>query len=360
MNIGYLIKFPWYPPTSGASVHAFQLAQNLVKRGHKLKTISFWNQPPDLQTYRRRELLKFIREIDVLYMRLHGNWTFEHWTLLKMLRPFRLPVVWEINSPLEEAIDMKTRTKNEVKTMNAGRQILGRMVNAGICVSDVMKEYAVDYLGIKNSHVIPNGSDLDQFSPSKRDNDLYKEYGDSFKVLWSGSANYPWQGIDLISKVAEKIYTIDKKIKFILISKKNHLKKHSIFDKNIIFLDQKPYLEFAPYIASADVGLCLYKNYGWNGKFYFSPLKIFDYMACALPIIATDLGQISEIIRNDQSGLLTDNSVSDIVEKIIYLKKNEAERKRLGNQAREDVRRFYSWERVAIDTERVLQNVSKA
>lgn len=357
MNIGYLINFPWYPPVGGASVHAYQVARQLTKRGHKLKTISYWHQAPDLQVYRRREFFKFLNDVDVLYIRIHGNWTLEHFTLLKVLKFFKLPVIWEINSPLEESIDMKTRSKREVRSMNRRRRFLGKMVNAGICVSDTMKDYAVNYLGIKNSHIVPNGSDPQQFCPSKRNNNLYKEHNSSFKVLWSGSANYPWQGVELISKVAEKTYDLDKNIKFVLISNQKYLSRYSIFDKNTEVIDKIPYLDIAPYIASVDVGLCLYKDYGWNGKFYFSPLKLFDFMASGLAVIGTNVGQIKEVIKDGENGLLTDNNADQIVEQILDLKANSEKRSRLGANARIDVERYYNWERVAEDIERVMKNI---
>jgi glycosyltransferase involved in cell wall biosynthesis len=39
-------------------------------------------------------------------------------------------------------------------------------------------------------------------------------------------------------------------------------------------------------------------------QFYFSPLKIYEYMAAGLPVIASDIGQISELIEDKVNGLL--------------------------------------------------------
>ena len=38
--------------------------------------------------------------------------------------------------------------------------------------------------------------------------------------------------------------------------------------------------------------------------FYFSPLKLFEYMACGLPVAAARLGQIAEVVRDGETGLL--------------------------------------------------------
>ena len=357
MNIGYLVNFKWYPPQGGGTVHAYQVAHQLARRGHKIKTIFYWHQAPGLEVYRQRELFKFLRDIDVLYIRLHGDWAFEGWTLLKVLKLFRLPVVWEINSPLEELITRGMRTERQVRSLNARRKFLSKLVDAGICVSTVMKDYAADYLGIKKTYVVPNGSDPKQFSPEQRDFLAYKEHPNHFKVLWSGSAGYGWQGIKIISEVAERIYSLDKDIIFILITNKQHLKGYNVFDKNVVILDEKKYTDLPPYIASADAGLCLYQNYGWNGRFYFSPLKLFDYMASGLPVIASDLGQISEVITHKENGLLTDNKIEHIIDEILFLKKTPSEAKRLGKKARESVVKYYNWERVAQETETILRGL---
>ena len=106
-----------------------------------------------------------------------------------------------------------------------------------------------------------------------------------------------------------------------MITNKKYLQPSYFNQENVIILDQKKYSDMPPYIASADAGLCLYHNYRWNSKFYFSPLKLFDYMACGLPVIATKLGQISEVIKNKMNGILVnDNDIDEIIENILFLK----------------------------------------
>ena len=124
MNIGYLVSFRWYPPQGDSAVHAWQVAHQLANRGHRIKTISYWHQAPILEVYRQRDILRFLRDIDVLYIRTHGDWTFEHWTPLKILTLNRLPVVWEINSPLEELITRGMRTEKTGPILECPAQVL--------------------------------------------------------------------------------------------------------------------------------------------------------------------------------------------------------------------------------------------
>jgi len=82
-------------------------------------------------------------------------------------------------------------------------------------------------------------------------------------------------------------------------------------------------------------------------------------MAAGKPIIASDMGQISTIIKNDNNGLLVGNDVQTIIDTILKLKANQEKRKILGNNARNDVINFYNWDRVAQQTEDVLMDVCK-
>ena len=55
------------------------------------------------------------------------------------------------------------------------------------------------------------------------------------------------------------------------------------------------------YLAEMDVGVAPYPDLP---TFYFSPLKIFEYAAARVPIVASAVGQIAEILVHRKSALL--------------------------------------------------------
>src|SRR3989338_7298606 len=152
MNIGYLIKFKWHPPQGGAPAHAYQVATQLIKRGHHLHVIYYHHPNPVAKVYRQRELAQFLRNIDVLYIRVDGDFGYDIYTLLKFLRFKKLPVVWEINSPLEELL-MRGKIEGHVKRLHRKRVFLAKFVDAAVCVSETIQEYARGALKIKNTYV---------------------------------------------------------------------------------------------------------------------------------------------------------------------------------------------------------------
>ena len=360
MNIGYFVNFKWYPPETGGGIHTYQVVSQLAKRGHSICTIFYEYKIPNLTIYRQRYLLKFLKDMDVLYIRTHGtngSLEAEKFTLLKILKLFSLPVVWEINAPLDELLTFGFSAK-EIGKFHQKRALMAKLVDAAICVSKELKEYATKALGIKNCYVIPNGSDSSLFHPRKKQAGIYDGYDKYFKVIWTGSSRYTWQGFNIILRVAEKMSNIDKKVVFIIITEKNNLSHHYFDAKNIVVLDKKEYSVLPPYIASANAGLCLYHNYKWNGKFYFSPLKLFDYMACGLPVIATNIGQIAEVINDRENGILVEgNDVNKIVNDILFLKNNPEISKEISQEARNCIESYYNWPRVAYETEKVFSSL---
>jgi glycosyltransferase involved in cell wall biosynthesis len=80
-------------------------------------------------------------------------------------------------------------------------------------------------------------------------------------------------------------------------------------------------------------------------------------MAAEKPVIASDMGQITQVIKDGINGLLVQNDVEMIVDKIGELKKNKQLRETLARNAREDVMNYYNWDRVAEETEKVLIDV---
>ena len=362
MNIGFFYV-PYYPLSMGRSVHGFNLVRGLKRRGHQILSCLGDGNPECINYDRtKRGALQVARASDVLYIRIAGRPVhsyLEKSTLLKLVRPFSLPVVWEVNAPVEElqgTYPPGPEREFLIKRENRKRKILSRLVDAGIGVSDVLKEYITTALGIKKAYAIPNASDPELFDPRSARETVLNRLPESFKIFWMGNASTPWQGIELMLDVARRMHQSDPDVIFILVTG-DSLVTFPVLD-NLLVLRQISYQDMPHYLASADLCLCLYKDYDWiEYGFYGSALKLFDYMAAGKPIIASDMGQISTVIREGVNGLLVDNNVQNIIDRILELKGDHEKRRLLGSNARNDVINFYNWDRVAEQTEAVLMDV---
>ncbi|PYV15371.1 MAG: glycosyltransferase family 1 protein, partial [Acidobacteria bacterium] len=97
-------------------------------------------------------------------------------------------------------------------------------------------------------------------------------------------------------------------------------------------------------LASMDVGVAPYPKLE---RFYFSPLKIYEYMAAGLPVVASRLGQIEQVIEHGRNGLLcAPGDASDLSHALIRLRSDPRLRAKLGSNARATVLARHTWDGV--------------
>jgi glycosyltransferase involved in cell wall biosynthesis len=77
--------------------------------------------------------------------------------------------------------------------------------------------------------------------------------------------------------------------------------------------------------------------------FYWSPLKVFEYMASGLPVVAPRIERLDTLVRNGSEGLLyTPRSPEALADTLLRLA-DPALRRALGRAARDRAVRDYSW-----------------
>ncbi len=92
---------------------------------------------------------------------------------------------------------------------------------------------------------------------------------------------------------------------------KHRCKKNDLLNK-VIFVNTLPYNEMMQYTLNADIGVSLDKDNNINHKFSL-PNKIFDYIKAEIPILASNLIEVSNIISTYQVGY----TISEISSKSI-------------------------------------------
>lgn len=79
-------------------------------------------------------------------------------------------------------------------------------------------------------------------------------------------------------------------------------------------------------------------------QFYFSPLKVYEYMAAGKPIVASRIGQISDILEDRRTALLvTPGDASAVATAILRLWADRQFAEQLGHAARLEVQAHHSW-----------------
>jgi glycosyltransferase involved in cell wall biosynthesis len=101
--------------------------------------------------------------------------------------------------------------------------------------------------------------------------------------------------------------------------------------------------EIPGWLASMDVAIAPYPPVN---RFYSSPLKLYEYMAAGLPVVASRIGQVAEVIEDGATGILIPpgNSVL-FASALVRLYMQPELRRRLGSAARLAVR-DHTWDQV--------------
>lgn len=342
MKLGFAFESRWLDTKDGYYVKIRELYYAL-KKNNDLVVTDCPFEGANIGYKKRSDFLKFTKNLDALIIVVSNFYT-DKFTLSNLFKIKKIPIIWILESPVEEMLSLPWSRHRSVFFNKLRLRFLSHFIDLCFCVSNEIKEYAIKDLGVKNALVLQNATNPVLFKKMNSDSNIIKKIKDSYIVMWAGAGQYPWQGIDIILSVAKKLKH-KKDIVFVIISSMSWLPIPKNLD-NLLVLNSVDYENMPSYLNSADVLLCLYKK-NFRGNLYNSPMKLFDYMAVEKPIIASSLGQISEIIIDGENGLLTNNSIDDVCKKILFLKDNPLLSAKLASKARKSVVKKYNWNNVA-------------
>ena len=229
------------------------------------------------------------------------------------------------------------------KTLRSGTKIL---VSNNDTKKVVINEYNVKS---ENISIVPNGVDLSLFKTNIKKNPE--------KIVFAG-AMYYHRGLDIL---LEAIPYVIKKIpnaKFILLGSGgeiNKLKKivsDKKLEKSVEFTGWINRDKIPQNISDASVGIGPLRLTDVTSRAL--PIKVLEYMAVSLPVIAKRGTLPLDVLENEKNGYFVDD-VEDLVEKIIELLNDPKKVENMGIQSSNMVQKF-SWNNVVTD---IIENVKK-
>ena len=114
----------------------------------------------------------------------------------------------------------------------------------------------------------------------------------------------------------------------------------------IVFTGALPHVDMPACLRACDIGAApfdLDAHRALSLAFYWSPLKIFEYMATGLPVVAPASSRIPELVGHDREGLLYDPAFPHALAAALEALTDTTLRARLGHAARARAVRDYSW-----------------
>ena len=113
-------------------------------------------------------------------------------------------------------------------------------------------------------------------------------------------------------------------------------------------------------LAAADIGVAPFDigaHRPLSLGFYWSPLKIFEYMAAGLPVVAPAIDRIPSLVADGREGLLYDPASPGALAKALETLSDPALRRTLGRAARERAVREYSWKAHCVALDNAIGNL---
>ena len=216
-----------------------------------------------------------------------------------------------------------------------------------VCVSEALKQILVESgIDANKIIVVPNGVDTELYHPCRQE--AYRCH-DAFTVGFVGSLS-PWQALDLLLQAVHDLrgegcdnlrLTIvgDGPARQAWEDKAAQLG----LDAAVAFTGRVPPGQVAPYIAGFDVGYSGPVQLG-VGKMYLSPLKLYEYMAMAKPVVAAAFEDAGRLVAGKGTGFLFQPGDKDDLKRAL----REAYANRLalpamGQQARAEIVAHHSW-----------------
>ncbi|NLA31849.1 MAG: glycosyltransferase family 4 protein [Methanomicrobiales archaeon] len=107
-----------------------------------------------------------------------------------------------------------------------------------------------------------------------------------------------------------------------------------------------PYREMYEALRAGSVGLLVFQP-AYHNAYIGLPNKLFDYMLCGLPVVASDFPEIRKVVTDAGCGILVDPTSPDaIAEAVIYLMEHPEEAQRMGESGQRAVLERYNWGRM--------------
>lgn len=213
--------------------------------------------------------------------------------------------------------------------------------------------------------VVSNGANTSLFKPLKQET-CRKELGLDAEISYvSFVGNFaPWQGVEYLVKAAPIILSQFPKCHFLIVGDgimKNELIKLSRelgVEDRFIFTGVVEYFRVPLYINASDACVAPF-IFARNAKIGLSPLKLYEYMACGKPVVASCIDGVSDILEASEGGIsVIPENPSALAEAILKLLGNPNLRIKMGSKGLRYVTENCSWYSVAKQVDRVCKSGS--
>ena len=378
----------------GSVVHIKEVIDGLQKRGHqvgliasasnKLKNVyHFYNiHPmtlflfkffdPKRKSYFISSLLlslhlfKIIRHYDIIYAR-------DFHTVIIALIPrliFKKKLVFEINGIANEEQKLKGHSilnRILIFLIQKAEKIATKYSDRIVVVTPQIASYLRKHFYCRTGkmEVVSNGVNTRKFYPIDHKGlleDWRRRLGigkDEIVITFVGNLA-PWQGVESLIRAAPVVLSEMRNVRFLIVGD-GILKKEleaevvrlSIGD-HFIFTGMIDYKEIPFYINISDVCVLLKRELASG----YSAIKLYEYMACGKPVIASRVAGLEFIETEGVGRLIKSGDLKDIKEALLDLLSAPEKRVDMGQRGLKIARERFTWDSRTSKIEKILKELA--
>jgi len=368
----------------GGPVKVYEMASNLTALGHDVHLFISKIGYPEKQTTAHVEAIPFIDlplirfpsfqlflifyffvnlirhgRPDILYVRI--MWSFIPMLLGKL---FSIPVILEINdSPhmAHEAIHHQLKRKLVQWIDAISMHFSDHILPVTERISHDL--HHIDGISWDRMTVLPSGANTDLFHPMDKVT-CRDRVGllHTKKCVGFVGTLFRHQGIDVLIDSAPYILEHTTDVCFLIVGDgpmqtvwQERVTQEGL-ESHFIFTGQVPYEDVPIYSNTMDICVAPFLQEAGNR----SPVKVFDYLACAKPVIMGDVADTSLVFKTSGAVLTVPiENPQALAEAIVQLLQNDVLRSEMGKSGREFVLSHFSRLKIAQTVERIMINLAR-
>jgi glycosyltransferase involved in cell wall biosynthesis len=365
MRVLYVATDQVVPGTLGGSVHVQAVAEGLAALGHEVHVATrreagqvdarvHWHgigapaNRPQLRLLRARAVRSLALQVrpDVVIERYH-NFGGEG---VLAARTVDARVVLEVNAPIidhdgsrKALVDrmLVVQPMKQWRTWQVDHADLIVTPSAAIVPSDVPRSRILE---------LEWGADIDRFGPGASGQPPWARQPGAVDCVFAGAFR-AWHGAIQLVEAMRLLHAEGRKsFRGVFIGdgpERAAAERAAGGSSGVLFVGRLPHDRMPAALAAADIGVAPFdvaQHSPLTLGFYWSPLKMFEYMASGLPVVAPAIPRLRSLLASGKEGVLYEPATPQALAEALSTLDDPARRASMGAAARERAVREYSWQ----------------